>query len=175
LRNRIESAGIAGAGSGGNSSAEEIVFEDIELPEITRPSIEEPGYDLFGENDDTELNIPAIKQDDGEDFPPVGLGPGGDDDTAEIKIEFEPVDFSGWIQRQEKEIEEINRQLNELEIVRMQAGLARLNDVMMGSIHQNIDLLTSLLAVANHVSPNSHFNDLSANVPVLGSVIDYAV
>ncbi len=174
LQNRIDSARAMEANPASDPAGDYVEFKGIEFPSTNPAPVDEPddnSADEAGNAD--EDNTIGVMPGAIEEVDFVGLGLKTEDDSQSLKIEFEPVDFRSRLRGEEEEIEQINRKLNELDIMRMQAGLAHLNEVMMGSIHQNIDLLTTLLAVANRVSPNSHFNDLSASVPVLGSAIDY--
>lgn len=77
--------------------------------------------------------------------------------------------------RYQQEMREIRDKLNELMLKRMSANIAQLNEVITGVIRQNIDLVAVLVQVANRLAPDSHFGDLSGNVALLGSTLDFRV
>jgi hypothetical protein len=162
LRNHIELA-KAEMGKAGNEGIAEA--GDIPAPEIPDIEISEPGTDeaalvyAAAENMESTVGSAAADIDD----KPM---------AEQVKLESPAKDR---ILRHEEEIREINRKLNELEIMRIQTGLAHLNEVLMGSIRKNLDLVADLIAVVNHIGPNSEFNDLSGEMPLLGMVLDFSV
>ena len=77
--------------------------------------------------------------------------------------------------RHEEELRELQYKLDELQMMRLRANIEQVSEVMLDAIQENINLLSTLVSVANHVGPDSHFNDLSNEVPILGMVLDFSV
>lgn len=90
------------------------------------------------------------------------------------KMEFESLKQDEVV-RHEQEIRELNEKLKELQTLRLRANIAQISEVMLGAIQENVNLLSKLVSVANHVGPDSHFNDPSSNVPILGMTLDFSV
>ena len=141
--------------------------EKIELPEI----------EIIPEN--------AEMTDDGDVTPQVGLAlEGNEERDVDLKLpEFKPIIEEPEIDilkqdevlRHEMELRELRDKLNELQVMRLRANIEQMSEVMLDAIQDNINLLSKLVSVANHVGPDSHFNDLSSEVPMLGMVLDFSV
>jgi len=159
-----------------------------EIPPGTRES------NISINNDEAEkIELPKIEiipdnaevTDDGEVIPQVGLALEGNDEL-EVDLTlpgYKPIheepEFDILKQdellRHEEELMELRDTLKELEMMRIRANIEQMSEVMLDAIEENISLLSKLVSVANHVGPESHFNDLSSSVPTLGMVLDLSV
>ena len=145
-------------------------------------------------NDDAEkIELPEIEiipekaevTDDGEVIPQVGLAlEGNDEPEVDLKIpeynsiqdepEFDVLKQDDVL-RHEMELRELRDKLKDLQMMRVRAGIEQMSEVMIDAIEENISMLSKLVSVSYHVGPDSHFNDLSSEVPALGMVLDYSV
>ncbi len=76
--------------------------------------------------------------------------------------------------RYRQELEKVHEQLNELMAHRVSVNIEQLSKILTDIIQQNLGLITGLIQVANRISPEAQFNDLSGTVPILGSALDFS-
>lgn len=161
---------------------------DNEIPLVIEESNSGINNDEAGKIELPEIEIipdNAEVTDDGDVIPQVGLAlEGNEEREVDLKLpEHKPMiekpEFDILKQddvlRHEEELRELQHKLNELQMVRLRANIEQVSEVMLDAIQDNLNLLSKLVSVANHVGPDSHFNDLSSEVPILGMALDFSV